>query len=65
MCSRSSPDQVLRTVLAKRSMAGSNIYGDQRWDSATSLITSRDVCSSPVASERFYTLNCEESLNQH
>lgn len=62
MSSRSSPDRERRTGLLKRSMAGSNIYGGQRWGSATSRITSRDVCSSPVASDRFYTLNYDEPI---
>src|SRR5699024_514936 len=49
-----------RTVPLKRSTADSSIYAGPRWDSATSRITSRGVCSSPVASDRFYTLNYDE-----
>src|SRR5699024_3322480 len=60
MCSHSSPDRERRTVPLKRSTADSSIYAGPRWDSATSRITSRGVCSSPVASDRFYTLNYDE-----
>src|SRR5699024_2803226 len=62
MCSHSSPDRERRTVPLKRSTADSSIYAGPRWDSATSRITSRGVCSSPVASDRFYTLNYDEPL---
>src|SRR5699024_2617989 len=60
MCSHSSPDRERRTVPLTRSTADSSIYAGPRWDSATSRITSRGVCSSPVASDRFYTLNYDE-----
>src|SRR5699024_3826772 len=60
MCSHSSPERERRTVPLKRSTADSSIYAGPRWDSATSRITSRGVCSSPVASDRFYTLNYDE-----
>jgi hypothetical protein len=63
MCSHSSPDRERRTVPLKRSTADSSIYAGPRWDSATSRITSRGVCSSPVASDRSYTLNYDEPIN--
>src|SRR5699024_692053 len=62
MCSHSSPDRERRTVPLKRSTADSSIYAGPRWHSATSRITSRGVCSSPVASDRFYTLNYDEPV---
>src|SRR5699024_5755927 len=62
MCSHSSPDRERRTVPLKRSTADSSIYAGPRWDSATSRITSRGVCSSPVASDRFYTLNYDAPI---
>src|SRR5699024_10966104 len=63
MCWRSSPDRERPMVRLKRSTAGLNICAGLLWGSVTSPTTSPGVCSSPVASDRFYTLNYDEPLN--
>src|SRR5699024_8477160 len=60
MCWRSSPDRERPMVRLKRSTAGLNICAGLLWGSVTSPTTSPGVCSSPVASDRFYTLNYDE-----
>src|SRR5690625_268239 len=60
MCWRSSPDRERPMVRLKRSTAGLNICAGLLWGSVTSPTTSQGVCSSPVASDRFYTLNYDE-----
>src|SRR5699024_10892204 len=60
MCWRSSPDRARPMVRLKRSTAGLNICAGLLWGSVTSPTTSPGVCSSPVASDRFYTLNYDE-----
>src|SRR5699024_4865006 len=60
MCWRSSPDRERTMVRLKRSTAGLNICAGLLWGSVTSPTTSPGVCSSPVASDRFYTLNYDE-----
>src|SRR5699024_1886479 len=65
MCWRSSPDRERPMVRLKRSTAGLNICAGLLWGSVTSPTTSPGVCSSPVASDRFYTLNYDEPLYQH
>src|SRR5699024_6451600 len=57
---RSSPDRERPMVRLKRSTAGLNICAGLLWGSVTSPTTSPGVCSSPVASDRFYTLNYDE-----
>src|SRR5699024_6463762 len=63
MCWRSSPDRERPMVRLKRSTAGLNICAGLLWGSVTSPTTSPGVCSSPVASDRFYTLNYDEPDN--
>src|SRR5699024_1983201 len=63
MCWRSSPDRERPMVRLKRSTAGLNICAGLLWGSVTSPTTSPGVCSSPVASDRFYTLNYDEPHN--
>src|SRR5699024_8249144 len=60
MCWRSSPDRERPMVRLRRSTAGLNICAGLLWGSVTSPTTSPGVCSSPVASDRFYTLNYDE-----
>src|SRR5699024_5682240 len=60
MCWRSSPDRERPMVRLKRSTAGLNICAGLLWGSVTSPTTSPGVCSSPVASDRLYTLNYDE-----
>src|SRR5699024_6023311 len=60
---RSSPDRERPMVRLKRSTAGLNICAGLLWGSVTSPTTSPGVCSSPVASDRFYTLNYDEPEN--
>src|SRR5699024_3697762 len=62
MCWRSSPDRERPMVRLKRSTAGLNICAGLLWGSVTSPTTSPGVCSSPVASDRFYTLNYDEPV---
>src|SRR5699024_850023 len=62
MCWRSSPDRERPMVRLRRSTAGLNICAGLLWGSVTSPTTSPGVCSSPVASDRFYTLNYDEPL---
>src|SRR5699024_4340595 len=64
MCWRSSPDRERPMVRLKRSTAGLNICAGLLWGSVTSPTTSPGVCSSPVASDRFYTLNYDEPLKR-
>src|SRR5690625_5231338 len=63
MCWRSSPDRERPMVRLKRSTAGLNICAGLLWGSVTSPTTSPGVCSSPVASDRFYTLKYDEPDN--
>ena len=63
MCSRSSPDRDVQWSDSKRSTAGLNTSAGLLWGSVTSPTTSPGVCSSPVASDRFYTLNYDEPDN--
>src|SRR5699024_3544094 len=63
MCWRSSPDRERPMVRLKRSTAGLNICAGLLWGSVTSPTTSPGVCSSPVASDRFYTLNYDEPVS--
>src|SRR5699024_5682624 len=60
MCWRSSPDRERPMVRLTRSTAGLNICAGLLWGSVTSPTTSPGVCSSPVASDRFYTLNYDD-----
>src|SRR5699024_6942869 len=62
MCWRSSPDRERPKVRLKRSTAGVNNCAGLLWCSVTSPTTSPGVCSSPVASDRFYTLNYDEPI---